>query len=321
MAELALSNRDRARRHAAPARGVEPRAARGAARARRQAREGAERRRDARRGARARRRRCGRRRARARRRARGPLHGLPMTIKDTFETAGLRTTAGAPELANLRARARRRRRRAAAPRGRDRVRQDQRAVHGRRLAELQRDLRHHQQPVEPGARAGRVVGRRGRRRSPPARLRSSWAATSAARSACRSHWSGVFGHKPTWGIVPQRGHIPPPPGMLAAPDLNVRADRALGRGPRARARRARRAGRARRGRLAARAAAAARRTPAPRLPGGALLPRRRVPRRRVGAHAARGRGRAPARGGGRACARTTGRPSTSSRRGAPTTCC
>ncbi|HEY6236654.1 MAG TPA: amidase family protein, partial [Candidatus Elarobacter sp.] len=26
---------------------------------------------------------------------RGPLHGLPITIKDTFETAGLRTTAGA----------------------------------------------------------------------------------------------------------------------------------------------------------------------------------------------------------------------------------
>ena len=26
----------------------------------------------------------------------GPLHGLPMTIKDTFETAGVRTTAGNP---------------------------------------------------------------------------------------------------------------------------------------------------------------------------------------------------------------------------------
>ncbi|MER6901854.1 amidase family protein, partial [Amycolatopsis sp. NPDC000740] len=29
----------------------------------------------------------------------GPLHGLPMTVKDTFETAGLVTAAGAPELA------------------------------------------------------------------------------------------------------------------------------------------------------------------------------------------------------------------------------
>src|SRR5262245_32654614 len=29
----------------------------------------------------------------------GPLHGLPMTIKDSMETAGLRTTSGAPVLA------------------------------------------------------------------------------------------------------------------------------------------------------------------------------------------------------------------------------
>src|SRR4029077_5232217 len=29
----------------------------------------------------------------------GALHGLPMTVKDTFETAGVRTTAGAPVLA------------------------------------------------------------------------------------------------------------------------------------------------------------------------------------------------------------------------------
>ena len=27
----------------------------------------------------------------------GPLHGLPITIKDSLETAGLRTTAGAAE--------------------------------------------------------------------------------------------------------------------------------------------------------------------------------------------------------------------------------
>jgi amidase len=30
----------------------------------------------------------------------GPLHGVPFTIKDTFETAGLRTTAGVPALAD-----------------------------------------------------------------------------------------------------------------------------------------------------------------------------------------------------------------------------
>src|SRR4051812_776875 len=29
----------------------------------------------------------------------GPLHGVPMTVKDSFATAGMRTTSGAPELA------------------------------------------------------------------------------------------------------------------------------------------------------------------------------------------------------------------------------
>ncbi len=38
--------------------------------------------------------------ARRPRRDWGPLHGLPITIKDSLETAGLRTTAGAPEWAH-----------------------------------------------------------------------------------------------------------------------------------------------------------------------------------------------------------------------------
>jgi amidase len=36
-----------------------------------------------------------------------------------------------------------------------------------------------------------------------------------------SNWCGVCGHKPTWGIVPQRGHLPPAPGALADTDLGV----------------------------------------------------------------------------------------------------
>ncbi|MDR3511574.1 MAG: amidase family protein [Caulobacteraceae bacterium] len=32
---------------------------------------------------------------------------------------------------------------------------------------------------------------------------------------------GVFSHKPTWGLVSQRGHIPPAPGTLSERDLNV----------------------------------------------------------------------------------------------------
>ena len=32
---------------------------------------------------------------------RGPLHGVPITIKDSFQTAGMRTTSGAPELSDF----------------------------------------------------------------------------------------------------------------------------------------------------------------------------------------------------------------------------
>ena len=37
----------------------------------------------------------------ARGEVRGPLHGVPITIKDSYQTAGMRTTSGAPELAEL----------------------------------------------------------------------------------------------------------------------------------------------------------------------------------------------------------------------------
>jgi amidase len=33
--------------------------------------------------------------------------------------------------------------------------------------------------------------------------------------------TGVFAHRPTYGLVSQRGHVPPAPGRFAEPDLNV----------------------------------------------------------------------------------------------------
>ncbi len=36
-----------------------------------------------------------------------------------------------------------------------------------------------------------------------------------------AHFCGVFGHKPTYGLVPVRGQIPPAPGMLSQPELGV----------------------------------------------------------------------------------------------------
>ena len=35
-----------------------------------------------------------------------------------------------------------------------------------------------------------------------------------------AHYNGVYGLKPSWGVVPSRGHIPGPPGSLVETDVN-----------------------------------------------------------------------------------------------------
>ncbi len=36
-----------------------------------------------------------------------------------------------------------------------------------------------------------------------------------------AHFCGVYGHKSSYGAIPLRGHVPPPPGSLSAPDMAV----------------------------------------------------------------------------------------------------
>ena len=129
---------------------------------------------------------------------RGPLHGLPMTIKDSYEVAGMPATCGFPHLAEHRARARCGRRRAASRGGRHPVRQDEPAAGRRRSPELQPRPRHDGQPVGPDAHARRLVRRRRRgrrggvhapgagqrhRRTPSAAPRTSAASTATSRAS------------------------------------------------------------------------------------------------------------------------------------------
>ncbi len=91
----------------------------------------------------------------------GPLHGVPMTHKDTHDVAGMRATCGSPVyrdriatdddliIARLRAA------------GGQRHRQDERAGVRRRVPHVQPALRHHDQPVRPLAQRGREQRRRG----------------------------------------------------------------------------------------------------------------------------------------------------------------
>ena len=150
----------------------------------------------------------------------GPLHGVPITIKDSFQTEGLVTTSGAPQLSEF--------------------------------------LPAHD--ADPGARyksAGAIVYGKTNlpiwagdvqtynkvygttnnpydiERTPGGSSGGSGAALAAGYTPLElgsdiggsiripSHWSGVCGHKPSYGIVSALGQIPGMPGTLSQADIAV----------------------------------------------------------------------------------------------------
>ncbi len=152
--------------------------------------------------------------------AKGTLHGLPMTIKDTYETEGLRTTAGAPEFQT------------------HIPKTDALAVGSLKDAgaivfgktnlptyasDIQSfnplfgtannpyDLQKTTGGSSGGAAAALATG------MTPLELGSDLAGSIRVPAA----FCGVYGHKPSFGIIPLRGHIPGPPGTLSTADLAV----------------------------------------------------------------------------------------------------
>ena len=145
----------------------------------------------------------------------GPLHGVPCTIKDTFETAGVRTTAGAPFLKDY------------VPK------QDAVAVARMRAAGMvmlgktntplmAMDWQSYNDlfpttnnPWDPGRTPGGSTG--GGAAATAAGLGFLTLGSDIGGSIrVPAHFCGLFGHKPTFDVVPLRGHIPPPPGVTSA---------------------------------------------------------------------------------------------------------
>lgn len=148
----------------------------------------------------------------------GPLHGVPVTIKESFEIAGLPTTWGVPEQ-------------------RAQVASQDAAVVTRlkaagaifmgktnvplRLADWQTYNDIYGTTNNPWDVA----------RSPGGSSGGSAAALAAGLTGLEfgsdvggsirnpSHFCGVYGHKPTYGIIPTTGHNPL--GVISAPDINV----------------------------------------------------------------------------------------------------
>jgi len=150
----------------------------------------------------------------------GPLHGLPITVKDSFETAGIRTTAGFPPLADHVPPA-------------DAVAVDRTVKAGAivfgktNLPMLAGDLQSYNlifgTTNNPWNTARVPGGSSGGAAVAVASGFTSFEIGSDIGGSIRtpSNWCGVYGHKPTHGIIPDRGHVPGPPGTLSQADLGV----------------------------------------------------------------------------------------------------
>jgi len=151
----------------------------------------------------------------------GPLHGLPILVKDSFATAGVRTTSGSKQLEKHvpahDAIAVERLKRAGAI-----------LVGKTNMPEFASDLQSYNEvagttnnPWDAGRTPGGSTG------GGAAALAAGFGFLELGSDIGGSiqtpaHFCGIYGHKSSLGLVPLDGHVPPPPGRVdAIIDLGV----------------------------------------------------------------------------------------------------
>ncbi|MFW6052468.1 MAG: amidase [Desulfosalsimonas sp.] len=143
----------------------------------------------------------------------GPLHGVPVTIKDTLEVAGMPCTSGAPALKDH------------IPKKNAEV--VQAYINAGAIVFGKTNVPLYGGDVQS---FNKVYGQTNNPWNPERTPGGSSGGAAAALSAglCTleigsdiggsirtpAHFCGIYGHKPSYGIVPQKGHIPPPPGIF-----------------------------------------------------------------------------------------------------------
>lgn len=148
----------------------------------------------------------------------GPLHGLPLTLKDTWEVAGMTCTAGASALSDHKP-----------ERHADVVQRLEDAgtiilgktnvpVYATDLQSYNKLFGVTNNPHNPDHTPGGSSG--GAAAALAAGMTPLEVGSDLAGSIrIPAHFCGVFGHKPSRTLVSFRGHIPGPPGTQSQPDL------------------------------------------------------------------------------------------------------
>ncbi|MEU4486618.1 amidase family protein [Streptomyces purpurascens] len=148
----------------------------------------------------------------------GALDGLPLTVKDSFETAGLRTTSGAEDLKSH-----------VPERDADavaRLRHQGVVIMGKTntpayCQDLHTDNALFGLTLNPRDPARTVGGSSG---GPAAAVAANLTPADLGSDLAGSlrlpaHYCGIYGLRPTSGLVPARGHIPRMPGWLTSSDM------------------------------------------------------------------------------------------------------
>ncbi|MBM3489651.1 MAG: amidase [Alphaproteobacteria bacterium] len=150
----------------------------------------------------------------------GPLHGLPMTIKESIDVAGLPTTSGAPALRHNRP--------AVDAVAVARLKAAGAIIFGKSNTPLYTgDMQTYNQLYGTTNNPWDVT------RGPGGSSGGAAAAVAAGLTPLElgsdiggsirnpAHYCGIYGHKPSYGTVPFRGHVPPAPGAEAPLDIAV----------------------------------------------------------------------------------------------------
>jgi amidase len=150
----------------------------------------------------------------------GALAGLPITIKDSFEVTGMPTTCGLTDLRDH-----------YPERDADAVAQLREAganIFGKSNLPAGASDWQSFNPIygvsrNPWNPDRTVGGSSGGAAGAVAAGLTSFELGSDIGGSIRipAHFCGVFGHKPTYGLISVRGQIPPPPGRLYKPELGV----------------------------------------------------------------------------------------------------